>query len=256
MIACMDFEYNCGWSRRRSVEEVIQYGLVITEHEGSGTEVLAESCYVKPVFVPKLDKHIMKLTGIVQETVDTQGKSPKEAFARLFELIDEYQIATIYIWGSDKKVLTEYLQSHEVGGLRRQRVGFLKKLCDVSDEFSADVSRQAVSLGDMAFLCDYEPEAAHDALADARTLKEILVHYCREGLNEEKAADYRVFVNDRQLFARLKSVIGVLRRNGLTDEELLKWTQECLNDGKMPEYVLWRESWQRENPVLPEESEH
>ena len=245
MIAFMDFEYNCGRARHRMLEEVIQYGLIICPVETEGTELLAEMKYVRPELVPKLDKYIKKLTGITQEQVDTEGIGPQEAFERLFKLLDEHQVEKIYIWGSDRKVLTEYFRTHAVGGFKRQRASFLKKLRDVSDEYSAVVAHQAISLGDMAYLCDYEPEVAHDALADARTLKEVTVRYETERLNQAKVEDYRLFVQDRQLYTRFKSVVGTLQRNGLQPHELEKWLQECLKGSKLPEYHAWSESWRR-----------
>lgn len=93
------------WSEPWETREIIQIGAIRVKDDAALTEVDRFLCYVSPTQNSELSDYITKLTGIDQETLDTEGFAFDEAFDVFMAFCDGAR--AILSYSGDPEVVAE-----------------------------------------------------------------------------------------------------------------------------------------------------
>ena len=168
-IVIFDTEYTCWegsmerkWSGPNEYREIVQIGGIVVDTE-TLTETDSFIIFIKPTLNPTLSDYFIKLTGITQATVETEGVDFKTALDRFLAWRKN---RPSYSFGSDERHFTENCE------LLKLPYPELSDFYEVKDIFKkhgipADEYQSGIIL--RAF--GKEPiRRGHDALNDARSI--------------------------------------------------------------------------------------
>ena len=176
----MDLEYTAwpgsvetAWSRPGEFREIVQIGAVrLSGHLAEEAELCA---YVRPQRNPVLSRYFIELTGISQRTVDGQGLQLTDALRRLSLFAIDVPIISN---GPDGGLILENCRLASIASplaadrfldIRAELSAMLGLRGDEADSYRLP---EAIGL---------PKTAAHDALADARAVADVIRAISRQG---------------------------------------------------------------------------
>ncbi len=151
------------WSEPGEYKEVVQIGAIRVE-----TNTLKEkeclSIFIKPIKNPTLSEYFINLTGITQETVDSAGLSPSEAFKKFSDWTGGLPL---FSWGKiDKSALEETAKLNNLANFNTWPIQDIrevfKKASIAADQYASSTIVNAFG--------KTPTRLAHDGLNDARTI--------------------------------------------------------------------------------------
>ena len=126
-----------------------------------------------------LSNYIIELTGIAQEHIDCEGLAFSIALSRFLDFADD-DVALIFSWGSDERVLEE-----NAGLTGSDFLSAELPFRDIRPVFaSLGVPTQDLESGTICQYLGILPagSSAHDALSDSRGILLALRHFTENGL--------------------------------------------------------------------------
>ena len=210
-IAFFDAEYNNADFRKNSLEETIQVGFIICDEskllQRKEDYVLNKyMTFVKPTLTKKLSKYVKKVTNITQKQID-EGVTFKEAYSNILNLIEEYDIKKIYVWGSDKPIIIKEFILHRKEFTNKQRKIIPRIMEDLSYDISKKIDKDQISLQNIAYIYSVKPQKSHDALDDALTLMEVYKKY--KILNKDELEEFK---KRKALFKKYKKEKNTIQK--------------------------------------------
>ncbi len=154
-----------GWDGITEFKEIVQIGAVCINKD-TLVEQSFFSVYVKPIRNPKLSQYFTNLTGIGQESIDSEGENFEKAMIRFANWAGE---RPLYSFGGDEGELKNNCLLLEVPFAMDTRHFFEAKKIFLN----AGINLTGLTSGTVVRAFGVEPkEPAHNALADARSIAE------------------------------------------------------------------------------------
>ncbi|MCI5943973.1 MAG: exonuclease domain-containing protein [Eubacterium sp.] len=203
--AFFDAEYTCYMDSDRNFDrkhssEVLSVGLVIADRNFKVVKTYYSP--ICPIYNKKLTPYCRELTGLTQKEID-HAPSWEEVFRRLIQILQEYPVKEIAVWGNDNQTLTADLERNHrsVSKKHKKLVSMIK---DVTRRMTAKVfgTGITVSLADMKYVCDMEHKTAHNALEDAKDLYRIVKACMKDTYNKGRAEKLYTYIQERDEYHR------------------------------------------------------
>lgn len=135
---------------------------------------------VKPVYEKKLSSRCMDLTHLTQQEID-QSQSFQEIITQFKEFLDKHNASYLMTWGNSDETSLKTSFSYARLSLKL-RDQILSNIIDIQPIISLlrDETRLQFSLQDMKDYYHIKGEVTHNALQDAKDLKEIILAFKRK----------------------------------------------------------------------------
>lgn len=176
-LVIFDLEYTAwegswqrGWAEPWEHREVVQLGAVMVDAARDFALLGSLLAFVRPALNPSLSEYFIRLTGITQATVDSQGCGFADAYDEFMKFAADADV--LFSNGLDGEVLRENcfllgidyrLPPGRVVNIRRALASAVSKAVAIPLD-SVDSGDLSMVLGMPSWRCS----AKHDALADAK----------------------------------------------------------------------------------------
>lgn len=229
MIAFMDAEFNCGGAKGKKKDmSLIEVALIIVEDITSLEVVDRYHSYSRPKMNRGILYPIVKsLTHIDQQDVNN-GKSFKDVYYDMIELIERYDITEIYVWGNfDKYGFKWNCALYNEITYQNQ---LTDKIIDISKDCITRIGlTEQMALSDIAYVCGCDKENHHNAVDDTEILAGVIWHVYTNNFSKDKIVEYSKYTKHRAAYNALKNAINRIKETGGDLDAYIKMAKR--NDG-------------------------
>ena len=241
MVAYMDAEFNKAEKRGHEGSSLIEIALIICDLDNAKTDNMVDTyhVYVKPSNPDeKIYEKITELTGITQTVIDEQGVPFKQAHFEIVELIRKYEITEIYTYGDYDKPAIRHNQN-QCPDIPNKKT-LTKRIVDVAPTVKEKLGlMDKISLENLSYIYNCESQVTHNAMDDARTLKEVMENIEKDSEEiQEILTKYKEYEKQRYENRKLLNAVKNIERFGGDIEgymDLLKKNQSLASFKKFAE---------------------
>lgn len=226
MIAFLDAEFNCGMSypEHEKDSSLIDVALIVVSDVTEPEVVAQYHSYCKPKLNHGRLYPIIKGMTHIKQTDVNNGKSYPEVFKDLKQLIEQYHITSIYVWGNfDRHGFiwnnTRYREIED-GAVLTNRIVDIAKQCKNTLNVDFDMA-----LKDIAYICDCMTPAQHNAVDDTKMLADVVYKIFTGQYDEQRLNEYIRYVHQRDAYNMLKKAVKRIMEIDADLEGFLKMAQ-------------------------------
>ncbi|MCR4695105.1 MAG: 3'-5' exonuclease [Pseudobutyrivibrio sp.] len=169
--AFLDAEYLSARFKRKSIEDVISIGMIITNPKYEEMDRFYST--VRLTEGHRLPPLITELTGLTNEELE-EAPYYEDVMTDIINMVKRYQVGQVFVWGGDKSNFQRDFEARTLEKpLKRAVSKFISTIVNIQKDISYDITDgidSGLSLADLKTLCGLDNYVSHNALNDAQDM--------------------------------------------------------------------------------------
>lgn len=236
-VAFFDAEYTCPILKGARPAELLSVGIIICDRKFQVLDKYYSN--VCPEFESTLTDYCKNLTGLQQTEIDS-APSYEVVMKRIIRLLNDYDVRSVLVWGSDKAVLQKDLEKNHPNiplELKASCEDMISKVVDVGERISSFVWKNTLSLATMKYICGGEKRVTHNALEDAEVLQAVVSSMMEGQWSELHIREVRKYLRAKERYQNFRRFYEkAIRDKEISNFEINNFDSSVIDLGE--KYVL------------------